>query len=168
MAIQLIVEDGTGKPDSNTYADLDFVRNYAETLGVTLPEDDEQVKVMMMQAMQFIEAMEHKMKGSRVLSTQALAFPRTGIYIRSHLNPYNVIPVELKKGQAQLILDIKEGGPLYAVKQTYALKRRKLEGLEQEWAVGSGSAAPAANTHTVFYSLMSNLVNGGNTSGVYR
>ncbi|AVJ51766.1 adaptor [Pantoea phage vB_PagS_Vid5] len=164
MAIELIVEDGTGKPDSNTYASLDYVRNYAESLGVVLPSEDEQVKVSMMQAMQFIEAMESRMRGQRVLATQALSWPRTGVYIRNHLNAYNVIPTELKKAQAQLVLDIKEGGPLYVVKQAYALKRRKLEGLEQEWAVPGTGAASLSNAHAVFYNLMTNLVIQGATS----
>ena len=109
MAIVLIVEDGSGLPNSNTYADVAAARQYAEERGVELPSDDNKVAQFLIQAMDYLEAQGCKYQGRRTSSTQALQWPRTGVILGCDLLPPNVIPKALISAQFHLMAAASEG-----------------------------------------------------------
>ena len=74
----LVVEDGTGLADADSYISLTGARAYAEKYGVTLPTNDAAVEVALRQGCQYVELQEKCFSGSRLTTTQALAWPRTG------------------------------------------------------------------------------------------
>ena len=88
-------------------------------------------------------------KGYVYSSNQGLEFPRK----ETSGGPSLGGPSDIKKAQAQLLIDIKESGALMTSSRQFALKRRKLEGLEQEWAVGS-YAAYKPNAEHKFYDFL--------------
>lgn len=169
MAINLVVEDGTGKVDANTYITVEEARKYAEDRGVTLDADDDKVAANLILAVDYMES--HTSYRGRVSNRlQALSFPRYGLMYRGQYLPNSVIPKKVKDAQAQLLLDIKESGALISASQQFALKRKKLEGLgEFEYAVGSNATYSAKASHTVYDSLMKEFTNASSTGGtVYR
>jgi hypothetical protein len=76
MALALVVEDGTGLADSNSYVSTDYVRNYAAFRGVSLPADDDALIPFMINAMDWLEAYADDFIAAAVSDTQALSWPR--------------------------------------------------------------------------------------------
>lgn len=101
MAIEIIVEDGSNVPNANSYADLVYVKAYAEQRGFSLGVDDEKTKARMILAMDYIEGFASKYPGSPTYVDQALSWPRydAGDYLS------NAIPANLLKAEAQLVIE---------------------------------------------------------------
>lgn len=79
MAIELIVEDGTGVADANTYLTAEYVSEYAETIGSAVWDDNESKQaVALIQATRFID-MKYRgsLQGTIMRSTQGLLWPRS-------------------------------------------------------------------------------------------
>lgn len=149
MAIILVIEDGTGKPNANSYITVDEAKAYAESRGVTNLGTDDTIAANLVLAADFMET-TGPYKGYPFRKEQGLEFPRT----ERAGGPSLGIPEKVKKAQAQLILDIKESGALLTTSRQFALKRRKLEGLEQEWAVGSYAMYAPKAVHPFYDHLM--------------
>lgn len=147
MTVSLIVEDGSGVVDANTYITVAEAKAYAENRGVTLGSDDS-IAANLVLAADYMET-TGPYKGYVYSSNQGLEFPRK----ETSGGPSLGIPSDIKKAQAQLLIDIKESGALMTSSRQFALKRRKLEGLEQEWAVGS-YAAYKPNAEHKFYDFL--------------
>lgn len=150
MAITLVIEDGTGLPHANSYITVDEAKAYAESRGVTLGTDDS-IAANLVLAADYMET-TGPYKGFVYSDMQGLEFPRR----ERAGGPSLGVPEKVKKAQAQLLLDIKESGALLTTNRQFALKRRKLEGLEQEWAVGSYAAYKPQAAHPMYDHLMSN------------
>ena len=54
MALE--IEDGTGKPNSNSYVTVAQARSYALARGVELPAAEAAVESLLVQAMDYLEA----------------------------------------------------------------------------------------------------------------
>ena len=143
MALEL--EDGTGKEDSNTYVTAVQARAYAAARGVTLSAVDADVEVLLVQAMDYLEAQRAKYQGHKTWPyadvdnvahphAQALQWPRSGVTIDCHYNlPDNVIPVELTNAQCQLCIEVFTGITLMPSSDGRAVKREKVDVLETEY-----------------------------------
>lgn len=144
----LIVEDGSNVADANSYADVAFIRTFAEARGVTLPAADPDVEKMAIIAMDYIEALRSKFQGSKTYTdpAQALQWPRSGVLIDCTAFPDDSIPVELKKAQAQLVIEQLEMPDLSPSTDGYAVAKEKVDVIEVEYASGrlSGSATSVA------------------------
>ena len=73
----LVVEDGTGKADADSFISLIGARAFAEKYGITLPTNDTAAEVALRQGCQYVELQQKCFSGSRLTSTQALSWPRT-------------------------------------------------------------------------------------------
>lgn len=112
----LIVEDGTGVVDANSYIDLAYLESYAEDRGFTLPSTDEAKEILVVKAMDYIE--RKNFQGHKSVSDQELQWPRDGVYIDCELIDVDVIPEILKKAVAQLVVEQQAGIPLYPAPRT--------------------------------------------------
>lgn len=99
MAIILVVEDGTGLPDANTYATISESRTYALNRGVILSQDDDVIASQLIKAADYINSLECEFKSLRLTDTQALAFPRVDIGV----------PVSVKNAQMQAVIEQANG-----------------------------------------------------------
>lgn len=97
MAVEFIIEDGTGVADANSYQSLIDARQVAENFGLTLPTDDEQAKVALIKGAAFLE--RYRYKGKALTDTQGLAFPRAMLYVNCKLVPSNSIPKQILQAQ---------------------------------------------------------------------
>jgi hypothetical protein len=75
MAAAIIIEDGTGVNDANSYATTDQVRDYCALRGYTLSDDDSLLMPYMIAAMDYLEAIGNNYIGTSVF-LDGLQWPR--------------------------------------------------------------------------------------------
>lgn len=112
MAVDLIVEDGTGVADANSYATVDECRTFAAQRLVDLPEEDDEVAVMLIQAFQYFERLDDRFSGTRVFLDSV--FPRKDLRVLGTLLPDDSIHTRVKAAQCQLVLEQVAGADLFA------------------------------------------------------
>lgn len=166
MAVTIIVEDGSGVPNANSYIDLQYAKDYLEERGHKIPSDEE-LAPMLINAIDFMESLT-RYKGTRTHQDQELQFPRSGLCDDGIEIVGNTIPQDIKRAQAQLVADtVDSGKPLLSTKSTYALKKRILGPLTQEYATGLGAVIESANPHPRFWALIRGYLR-TSTQGIMR
>lgn len=100
----IIVEDGTGRPDANSFVPLDKLVHYRDYYGFPLPASENQQKALLLRAAAEINA--HQWKGSKTRPTQALAWPRRDCNVDGHLLSQNFVPFEIQWGQLRLAIEL--------------------------------------------------------------
>lgn len=88
----LVIEDGSGKPDSQSYATVQNLRDYAGLRGATVPDDDTACEVLLIKAIDRMEAERDNYQSERVYQRQALSMPRVDMYVDNWPIPSNEIP----------------------------------------------------------------------------
>lgn len=129
----LIVEDGTGMTNSNTYASEAELVAYAAARGVTIANTitDEQLLIT---AMDYIE--QQPFKGTKNTKEQALQWPRFGVKIDGYYIDTDEIPLLLKEAQMENALGIDSGSnPLAS--EGRSTKREKVDVIEVEYMDGA-------------------------------
>lgn len=129
----IIVEDGSGMTNSNSYVSEAELSSYAADRGITVTGDADD---LLIKAMDYLES--QSFIGFKETKDQALQWPRANAYIDGYLVNYNEIPYELKKSQFEIALSIDVGvDPQANVARTQ--KRVKVGELEVEYADDSAS-----------------------------
>lgn len=102
----LVIEDGTIVADANSYVDVTELRDYADLRAITsLPVADADCEPLLIKAMDYLESLRARYKGSKTDPTQSLQWPRQDVYIDNILLDANTIPRELKYAQMQLAVE---------------------------------------------------------------
>lgn len=114
MAITIIVEDGTGKEDSNSYIDVEYAKTYASNRNVILPDNDNEIAAMLINSSDYIESKECKFSGERTNENQALSWPRKNAMVNCKPFADNQIPKQLKDAQAALVIVVNSGVDLFS------------------------------------------------------
>ena len=73
---KLIIETGNGLESANAYVSLKEVRNFSELNGISLPDGDDDLAILIVKATNYIDSLESQFVGKRLLPEQNLAFPR--------------------------------------------------------------------------------------------
>lgn len=134
----LIVEDGTIVDNADSYVDEADLTAYAAKRGITLPTGND-LTVLAIKAMDYIESLEPRFKGTRVESDQPLSWPRKGVVINGFFVDEDTIPKQLIDLQCQLVIDgmtvnLQPNGTGRVV------KRQKVDVIETEYEIlGDGS-----------------------------
>lgn len=181
MALE--IEDGTGKVDGQSYVDAAEARQFALARGVTLPAagGTDPVEAMLMQAMDFVESMESRMKGKRANANkptflQALSWPRTGVRIGCEYDEYpsDQIPANLTAAVCHLVLAVHQGYSLLPTidPNQRLVKRKKVDVLETEYfsPKESGASYGSSPIFPVVDALLRPLLRagGGYSAPAYR
>lgn len=102
----LVIEDGSGVANANSYGNLADARSYAADRGVTLSTDDPTLTAQLILACDFLESFADRYVGSPVSFTQSLSWPRQGVmYDCDTAFPSNEIPPQLISAQYQLCIE---------------------------------------------------------------
>lgn len=135
MPIVLIIEDGTAKPDSNSYVSVADARVYASNRGTIFAGTDDEVAAMLIQAIDYLEAQACRYQGEPTTTTQALQWPRKGVVLNCEPWPDNLIPRQLIAAQIQLAMAVNSGLVLLPsiTAQDYIV-REKVGPIETEYA----------------------------------
>ena len=100
----LIIEDGTGKPDAESYASAEDLALYAVKFGTVIPAGVPEQEALLRRA---ALAMDGKTwKGRKMSSEQALAWPRRGVELDCQIKPDNYLPARIQYGQMALAAEI--------------------------------------------------------------
>ena len=138
----IIVETGEGLPNSNSYIDVAELEAYAADRLETLPQDGKEA--LLIRSMDYLESIKNY-KGMRVSAEQALAWPRSRVYIDGFPLAQDRIPSLLKRAQAQLAIEAMSYD-LMPSTDGFAVASEKVDVIQVEYATGgrlSGSTAPA-------------------------
>jgi len=110
----LIIEDGAGTDqNANSYHTALELRDYAELRGLEniAQLDNKKLEVLLIKAMDFLEAQRSKYKGVKTSSEQPLEWPRKEVYdveLPGALTPNDHIPRLLRYAQLALAIEAVE------------------------------------------------------------
>lgn len=105
----LVVENGMGVANANTYAsDADFVA-YAAARGVTIPTTGGARELLLIKAMDVLESYDARFVGTRVARDQALSWPRFDVVVNGWDYSSDELPSQLKQAQLTLALEVQDG-----------------------------------------------------------
>lgn len=100
----LIIEDGTGKPDAESYASAEDLALYAVKFGTVIPAGVLEQEALLRRA---ALAMDGKTwKGRKMSTEQALAWPRREVLLDHEIKPNNYLPARIQYGQMALAAEI--------------------------------------------------------------
>lgn len=109
MPSLLIIEDGSGVSGANSYASAAQARSFASLRGITLSATDSVVEILLIKGSDYLQAQEGRFKGKRVAASQALAWPRSNVYLFDSCVPLvispQVLPQQLLDAQCQLAIE---------------------------------------------------------------
>lgn len=164
----LIVEDGTGLADADSYISLADARTYAENYGYSLPATDPEAEILIRQGTLDVDANE--MKGSKLLDTQSLSVPRVDVYCDGYLKDIDyqllvagrasVIYASARFGGAS-VRGIDNGKEVKLEEVPNAVKREFFE------SGSTGATVTVTEAEDMLKCLVDNQGN-GLTFGVYR
>lgn len=161
--VNLIVEDGSGISDSNSYCDLDFALEYCVNHGYTswfdMTEDEQ--KVYLIKGTSFVDNF-YEWKGLKRTSIQSLEFPRIEL-IDNNKTEILGIPNNLKKAviEAAFINASSESDNLFVTKdENGAIKRQKVDELEVEYFSDSESSLSTEDEYKTTYQVLNKLLKG--------
>lgn len=100
----LIIEDGTGKADADSYSTAAELVSYAIRYGLTIPADEVAQEALLRRAALAMDGMNWK--GCRTFPDQALAWPRKDVIVDKEIKPSNYIPARIQYGQMALAAEI--------------------------------------------------------------
>lgn len=106
--MSLIVEDGTGKADAESYISVADATAYHAARGnaawAALASDTVREQLLR-KATEYMQATyRQRWQGLRVLTTQALDWPRRGVEVDGYTVASGIVPVEVQRACAELAL----------------------------------------------------------------
>lgn len=137
----LIVENGSIVDGANSYVDIAFARDYADSYGLALPVDDDTLVRHLLNSQTFLGSFESRLQGSRVSPAQRLSWPRVGVNACGTVIAETEIPDSIKAAQVELAGLITSGIDLFATISGRVVKREKVDVLEQEYSEAVFSTA---------------------------
>lgn len=130
----IVVEDGTAKTNSNSYASEAELSTYATDRGVTISGT---AAVLLIQSMDWIET--RLFAGDKYSEAQALQWPRVNVVLDGFSVDYNEIPTILKEAQMEIAISI-DGGTNPMSNQERRTIREKVGEVEVEYDSSSRSS----------------------------
>lgn len=119
----IIVEDGTGKPDANSFVTVEEFKEYAESRSFDLTNySDAAISSKLLLGAEYITALEPKFQGFRSNIEQGLAFPRVNVVINgTSVSPVSV-PRAVKTAQMSAALSAVGGLNLFPTADSAPIK----------------------------------------------
>ena len=127
----IVVEDGTGLTNSNSYiSEADF-STYADDRGITLTGD---TAILLITAMDYIE--QQPFQGSKYTEAQALVWPRINVVVDGYTIDSDEIPTLLKDALCEVAIGV-DGGNNPLLNEDRSTKREKVGDIEVEYMDGA-------------------------------
>ena len=100
----LIIEDGTGKLDAESYSSAEDLTLYAVKFGTVIPAGAPEQEALLRRAALAMDGMTWK--GHKTNSEQALSWPRREVLLDHEIKPSNYLPARIQYGQMALAAEI--------------------------------------------------------------
>lgn len=162
--VNLVVEDGSGLPNANSYCDLDYALEYCTMKGYTSWQSlsETQQKVFIIRGTEFVDNF-YNWRGRKGKGSQALSFPRIDLYDDDQYQIYG-IPEKLKKAclEAAFLNSTSGSDTLFTTKdENGAIKRQKVDSLEVEYFSNQQNETNLNNVdYTSIYDILNKLLKG--------
>lgn len=138
VGTQLIIEDGTGKVDSNSFASDARLLAHANLRNITLPATQPVRESLLILAMDYIVDKETLMKGERNTQAQRLPYPRSDVYMNGYYITNVEIPEYLIMAQIELAIQASKSDILLS-ETTNNLASFNVDGVYSESYFSGGS-----------------------------
>ncbi len=162
--MSLTVEDGSLPNAANSYISVSDTRAFALARGIALPATDAAVEVLLVKAMDYIEALRAEFKGSKLSAAQSLQWPRVGAIVDGFPVANSEIPAVLPKAQAQLACDAATLGTLTPIGDGRVVIEERVEGAVDIKYADHGDNNPQPQL-TAARHLLAPLLLGGESVG---
>ena len=126
MAIEFVVEDGTGKTDATSYVEIAEFKQYFENKGKSFTEADAVIQAWLNDATHYAD-LNNQWSGEILEEDQALEVPRNLWYNSRGIDISESVPVELKYGVSELAYA--RGGGTTASVSNNDIKSKSIGGL---------------------------------------
>lgn len=162
--VNLIVENGSGLPNANSYCDLDYALEYCTMKGYTSWQSlsETQQKVFIIRGTEFVDNF-YNWRGRKGTSSQALSFPRIDLYDDDQYLIHG-IPEKLKKAclEAAFLNSTSGSDTLFTTKdENGAIKRQKVDSLEVEYFSNQQNETNQTTVdYTSIYDILNKLLKG--------
>lgn len=163
--IELIIEDGSGVPNANSYCDLDFALEYCAMKGyndwLNLSEDEQ--KIYLIRGTEFVDNF-YDWKGTRSFLNQSMSFPREDVFDNDHFKVRG-IPDKLKKAciEAAWLNNTSGSDTLFSSKDVNGqVKKQKVDTLEVEYFAKDNNTSLVSSQidYTTIYDILNKLLKG--------
>ena len=125
----LIVEDGTGVANADSYISLADARTRAVILGVSLNATDGTAEQQLQQATLYIDReYRDNFQGTKMSRDQALQWPRTPVLIDDYMLDSDSIPQELVDAQIYAAAQLEAGNSFYSNNDGKSVKMEEVTG----------------------------------------
>ena len=165
----LVVESGVGLADADSFISLEGARAFAAKFGITLPADDTAAEVALRQGCQYVELQQKCFSGSRLTTTQALSWPRTGA-----TNAYGVeyadgdMPAQLGYAQAYAAAEYAAGTDVRATDDGKSIASEEVTGAVAVSYFNNGKTGGAVVITRAMDELSPLMVVSGNNGFEFR
>ena len=165
----LVVESGVGLADADSFISLEGARAFAAKYGITLPTNDAAAEVALRQGCQYVELQQKCFSGSRLTTTQALSWPRTGA-----TNAYGVeyadgdMPAQLGYAQVHAAAEYAAGTDVRATDDGKAIASEEVSGAVAVSYFNNGKTGGAVVITRAMDALSPLLVVPGNNGFEFR
>lgn len=128
---EIIVEDGTGKTNANSYVDEAFANEYAASVGITLSGN---LEVNLLKAAEYLDGFSSRFQGHKKSKAQSMQWPRNLVFENGSISVANtIVPVDIKKAQVQIAASLGDGVEVYEDIDRMQVKKEKVDVLETEY-----------------------------------
>lgn len=110
--MSIIVEDGSGISNANSYVSLVDARGVLNLLGQDLNANDTTAEQEILNGMNYIESFRERYQGLKTNNNQSLQWPRLGVLIDNVPIDSDVIPQDLINGQVFAAYEFSQGNVL--------------------------------------------------------
>lgn len=160
----LIVEDGSGKSDADSYVSLADARAMAVKFGWALPDEDTEAESALRNGASYIDLQESFLCGSRVSAEQELAYPRIGVSVNGFPVSSDSIPKQVIKAQVAAAVEYGKGTDVRASSDGRITTHEEVVGaVVVEYA--NNGATGATVTITAAMDALRPLICGGGNNG---
>jgi len=128
----LIIEDGTGVANADSYQTEVDAQALAVLYGITLPVDITEAETALRQGYLNLNTYEPLLQGGRVYAVQTGVFPRSNVYANGFLVASDSIPDDIKLAQLYAASAIAGGVDTNAVDNGQNLKSFNVDGVYSE------------------------------------
>lgn len=154
----LIVEDGTGKADAESYISVEDATAYHADRGnaawASLASDTVREQLLRRATEYMLQVYRSAWQGYRMTSAQALDWPRADVCVDGYPLAIDIVPAEVKRACAELALKA-NSGPL-APDLGQAIKRQKIGPIDTEYA----DYSPQSKRYVAIDRLLQPLLSG--------
>lgn len=160
----LIVETGAIVAGANSYVSLSDCRAYAAARALPLPIADADIEPLLISAMDYLEGLRARYQGAKASpETQALQWPRTGVYIDGVAFSETSIPKELKDAQSRLACEKFAGVDIMPTTTGAFVSEETVGPLTTKYdsSHGSGTQPNISSVDTLLAPLFSQSIAGG-------